>query len=273
MPELVEVQIIADHLRGVILGRRIRDIRVHTPLVVVGRPTALRKGLRGAIVQEVTRRGKFLVLHLAHGHTLVIDLRMTGQLRWFPPAEPYDSHTHVSVDWTDLPEQLRYRDVRKFGRFRLLPTASLADVPPLARLGPDALHLSLRAFERCLAGRRRIIKAALLDQSVLAGLGNIYTDEALFRAQLHPERPVASLSPAERRALHRAIQEVLREGIRHGGSSIDTYLHPDGSKGRFQTRHRVFQRRGLPCVRCGTPIVRVVVGSRGTHLCPECQRL
>jgi len=272
VPELVEVQTIVDRLRGVILGRRIRDVHVRTPLVVVGRPTVLRKGLREAMVQEVTRRGKYLVIQFTREHTLVIDLRMTGQLRWFPPGEPPDSHTHLVFTWTDLPDQLRYRDVRKFGRFRLLPTASLSQIPPLARLGPDALHLSLAVFETCLAGRRRTIKAALLDQSVLAGLGNIYTDESLFRAQLHPERLVASLSPTERRALYRAMQAVLREGIRHGGSSIDTYLHPDGGKGTYQTRHRVFQRRGLPCVRCGTAIVRLVVGGRGTHLCPQCQR-
>lgn len=272
MPELVEVQTIADSLRGTIPGHRIQDVRIRTPLIVVGQPAALRKGVRGATVQEVTRRGKFLVIHLAHGATLLIDLRMTGQLRWFPPEEPLDPHTHLAFIWMDLPDQLRYRDVRKFGRIRLLQTARLTEVPPLARLGPDALQLSFQTFEQCLEGRRRSIKAALLDQAVLAGLGNIYTDESLFRAQLHPERAVISLSSKERRALYRAIQEVLREGIRYRGSSIDTYLHPDGGKGTFQTRHQVFQRRGLPCVRCGTAIVRLVVGGRGTHLCPQCQR-
>ncbi len=273
MPELVEVQTIVDSLRSAIVGRRIRDVHVRTALLVVGRPTALRRGLRGAAVREVTRRGKYIVIHLAHGQTLLIDLRMTGQLRWYPPQESPDAHTHLILTWAELPDQLRYRDVRKFGRFRLLPTEHLTEVPPLARLGPDALELSLRAFETRLEGRRRTIKAALLDQSVLAGLGNIYTDESLFRARLHPERSAASLSPAERRTLHRAMREVLLEGLTHGGSSIDTYLHPDGTKGAFQMRHRVFQRHGLPCVRCGMAIVRIVVVGRGTYLCPHCQPL
>lgn len=273
MPELAEVQTIVDSLRGVIVGRRIVDVQVRTALVVEGRPTVLRKGLRWAIVQEITRRGKYIVARLDHDHTLVIDLRMTGQLRWFPPHEPPDKHTHLLITWEDLPEQLRYRDVRKFGRFRLIPTASLSEVPPLVRLGPDALGVSLEAFEMRLAGKRRGIKSTLLDQSVLAGLGNIYTDESLFRATLHPERDTASLLPAERRDLYQAIQEVLGEGLMYGGSSIDTYRHPDGTKGAFQTRHRVFQRKGLPCVHCGTAIIRVVVGGRGTHLCPHCQRL
>ncbi|MBI3328689.1 MAG: hypothetical protein HYZ81_18555 [Nitrospinae bacterium] len=186
MPELAEVQIIVDSLRGAIVGRHIADVRVRTALLVEGPPTALRKGLRGTIVQEVTRRGKYIVATLDRGQTLVIDLRMTGQLRWFPPQEPPDKHTHLLISWEELPEQLRYRDVRKFGRFRLIPTASLTEVPPLARLGPDALGVSLEAFERRLAGKRRGIKSALLDQSVLAGLGNIYTDESLFRAKVHP---------------------------------------------------------------------------------------
>ncbi|MBI3328425.1 MAG: bifunctional DNA-formamidopyrimidine glycosylase/DNA-(apurinic or apyrimidinic site) lyase [Nitrospinae bacterium] len=272
MPELVEVQTIVDSLRGAIVGRRIADIRVRTPLVVQGQPVALRKGLRGRIVLEVTRRGKYILARLTHDHTLVIDLRMTGQVQWSPPQEPPDKHTHLLITWEGLPEQLRYRDVRKFGRLRLLPTASLAQAPPLARLGPDALGISLAAFEARLAGKRRGIKSALLDQGVLAGLGTIYTDESLFRAKLHPARATASLSSLERRALHQAVQEVLCEGLMYGGSSIDTYRHPDGTKGTFQTRHRVFQRKGLPCVRCGTVIIRVVMGGRGTHLCPRCQR-
>ncbi len=219
------------------------------------------------------RRGKYLLLGLDDGHTLIVHLRMTGDLRVCPreeaTARPPDRHTHV-VFRLDRGDELRFRDPRKFGRMWLVEDPDRV----VGHLGPEPLDPRLRAEElaRRLAGRRATIKALLLDQRILAGIGNIYADEALHRAGIDPRRPGGSLDADQVAALLQAIRTVLAEAIQARGSSLRDYTPPDGSAGTYQEQHRVFRRDGQPCPVCGTPIQRTVLVQRSTYFCPTCQR-
>jgi formamidopyrimidine-DNA glycosylase len=215
-----------------------------------------------------------MLLGLASGATLIVHLRMTGHLQVEPAITAPDKHTHVLFD-LDSGEHLRYRDSRKFGRIWLVDDVA----PVLARLGPEPLSddFTPAGLGQRLAGRQAAIKALLLDQSIVAGVGNIYADEALFRAGLHPLRRGGSLEAAELARLHAAVCAVLAEGIAAAGSSlgvssIQNYQRPSGQPGGFQEQHRVFQRTGQPCPVCGAPIARIVVAQRSSHFCPHCQK-
>jgi len=194
---------------------------------------------------------------------LTIHLGMTGSLLWNGTPGP-----HTRAEFVLDGDRLLFNDLRQFGRLH----AGTQPPAGLARLGPEALQISARELAERLAGRRGRIKALLLDQRILAGLGNIYADEALFRAGIHPCAVPARLAPERIRRLHRAIRQVLREAIAAGGSSISDYVDADGAPGNFQFAHRVYRRTGLPCRRCGAKIRRTLVSQRGTHYCPRCQR-
>ena len=259
MPELPEVETIARTLAPRILGRRIVDARFHSRLVVREDPARLRRRIVGRTVAAVRRHGKFLLLDLG-GETLAIHLGMTGRLLWDAAPGPY-TRAEFLLDGGVL----LYDDVRQFGRIELADRA--------AALGPDALSISEAGFLRRLAARRGRVKPLLLNQAFLSGLGNIYVDEALFRARLHPLARAERLGPVRARRLHRAIGEVLAAAIAAGGSSISDYVDSDGRAGAFQLEHRVYGKEGEPCVVCGAAIRRIVVAQRGTHYCPRCQRL
>ncbi len=273
MPELPEVETIVRGLRQgsrergpAVVGRTIARVSVHWARhIATPSPRALKQALPGQRIGAVARRGKYLVFELTRG-VLLIHLKMSGDLVVVPSSAPPDPHARTVFHFEDGSE-LRFRDTRKFGKVFYVPQAEDVTGP----LGPEPLERSFTAARlgRMLAARRRLLKPLLLDQTFVAGLGNIYADEALHRAGLHPLRRSDTLSPAEVRALWRGIRQALQTGLRHNGASIDWAYRGGG----FQNHFRVYDREGEPCLTCGTPIRRIVVGQRGTHLCPHCQTL
>jgi len=277
MPELPEVETIARTLREggregpPLLGRTLRGAHVlWARTLATSDPPTFAQTLAGQTVRSVGRRGKFLVLGLSRGHSLLIHLRMSGDLRWQPPPPDPQTpptpapHDRLILEFTDG-WRLCFNDPRKFGRVWLVEHADSV----LAELGPEPLDesLSAEAFHRRLSATRRALKPLLMDQRFLAGLGNIYADEALFHANLHPLRPAHTLTFHEASRLLEAIRLVLREGIRRNGASID-WVYRGGD---FQHHFAVYGRAGQPCRRCGTPIQRLRIAQRSAHFCPQCQ--
>ena len=281
MPELPEVETIARELRPLVLDATITGAWWDWPRVIRHpAPEELAAAVAGRTILDVARRGKWLLLELTGEAVFAIQVKMTGQLFVLPADAPRDRHVHFLLEFVDG-RQLRLRDVRKFGRVGLYrrDEAGLIrgadEVRELfAEHGPEPLsdELTLPAFRQLLRARRGRLKPLLLDQSFLAGIGNIYADEALWRARLHPLRRVTSLRPADERALYHAIRSVLAEAVERRGSSVDDYTAPEGD-GEMQDYLRTYQRTGEPCPRCGRPIRRIVLGARGTHFCSWCQRL
>lgn len=275
MPELPEVETTRRHLAPVLVGRTVVEVDVAErtarrnagPAEVAGR-------LTGRTVVGLGRRGKFLLAALDSGATWVIHLGMSGRIRIAGPGEPREAHTRF-VAVLDDGVEVRLVDSRTFGFVAVLDPDELEAA--LRRIGPDALDDlptadTLRAL---LAGRRAPVKALLLDQRLVSGLGNIYADEVLHRAGIHPLRPGGSLRASELDALREAVADVLAEGIAAGGASLDdlAYLLPDGRAGAFTSRLAVYGRAGEPCPVCGSPVERVVVSGRSSHFCPRCQPL
>jgi len=273
MPELPEVETIARGLRAVLPGRRIVGVRLGKT-DFIDDPVAIEQQVPGARIAAVRRLGKFLLLDLessngnTHRSSLLIHLGMTGRLVTCDPAEPVPNHTHVFFTLDDGRE-LRYTDVRRFGRMGLLQESS--EDKSIGSLGLDPLEASKDQFVALLKNRSARIKALLLDQHVLRGIGNIYADESLWRARIHPMRLGGGLTGDELRRMYRAVREVLNEAIRLRGSSIADYVDSDGNLGGFQRRHRVYQRDGKKCFRCGAIICRIIVAGRSSHFCPRCQ--
>jgi formamidopyrimidine-DNA glycosylase len=265
MPELPEVETVVRGLQGPVVGRTFTAVTVDWPRSVRPSPEALRLRLPGRRVAALTRRAKYLVFHLEGGGALLIHLKMSGNLRVEPAGEPMPGHVHIVFE-LDNGHQLRFQDTRKFGRVYLVDNpAEVTD-----RLGPEPLAPGFTAakFRALFAGRRGRLKPMLLKQEFLAGVGNIYADEGCFRAGLDPRRPVQSLAPAELNRLHRGLRAALRTGIMHRGASLDAVYRG----GEFQNHFRVYGRTGEPCVKCRTPVRRVILGGRSTHFCPRCQQ-
>lgn len=272
MPELPEVETVRARLAPVLAGRRIEgaailDPRLTRPLD----PALVSAELRGERVGSVERRGKYLIVRFESGRALLVHLRMTGSFRIAARGALDDDRHRRAVLSMDNQSDVAYRDVRRFGTWELLEPGELDDYLA-ARLGPEPLGRFPGALlARRLDGRRTSLKVALLDQRTVAGLGNIYVDEALWHARLHPLRPAGSLAPHEVRALHRAIRMVLRRGIERQGASLRDYADPDGRAGSMQEELRVYGREGSPCERCGHALAKIRVAGRGTWLCPRCQ--
>jgi formamidopyrimidine-DNA glycosylase len=273
MPELPEVESVRRQLEPALVGRRFERVQIDDPrLVRPYEPAEVAAELEGERVAAVERRGKYLIVRFESGRVLLIHLRMTGSLLSAPNGSlPDDPHRRAVVKLDDGSD-VGYRDVRRFGTWLLLEPGQAG--PYLAaRVGDeplDALFTAARLGER-LAGRRTTLKAALLDQRTLAGLGNIYVDEALWRARLNPLRPAAGLDRNELRRLHRGIRAALEHGLARQGSTLRDYRLPDGSGGSMQSEFRVYGRRDEPCDRCGTLIARTQVAGRTTWFCPTCQ--
>ncbi|HET7367796.1 MAG TPA: bifunctional DNA-formamidopyrimidine glycosylase/DNA-(apurinic or apyrimidinic site) lyase [Gaiella sp.] len=274
MPELPEVETIRRRLAPVLEGATIERAEIADPrLTRPVDPALVADALRGERIEALDRRGKYLLWRLSSGRTLVVHLRMTGSLRHASDGElPEDAYRRATLA-LDTGAAVGYRDVRRFGTWELLDEGHLR--PYLdARLGPEPLAGSFTAsrLAALAAGRTTPVKAFLLDQRRIAGVGNIYADEALWRAQIHPLRPAGELSADELGRLHRALRAVLRKGIERQGSTLRDYVTPDGDGGAMQHEFHVYGRFGEPCDRCGRPIERIVVGGRGTWFCPHCQR-
>ena len=270
MPELPEVETVVRGLRGPLVGRTITAAWLDWPNSLVHpNPDEFRTQIAGQQVQQITRRGKYILCGLDRA-TLIIHLKMTGRLYVIPDTARQEADRWVHFRFQlDNAHQLRFSDARKFGRVYLTPDPGWV----VNKLGPEPLEdaFTLDAFRDRLARRSGILKALLLNQSFVAGIGNIYADEALFRACIHPQRTADSLAPAEQAALYESIRAVLNAGITCEGASINWYRKPDGTQGEAQKHFFAYGRTGQPCLRCGTPIDRIQVGGRSTHFCPTCQ--
>jgi formamidopyrimidine-DNA glycosylase len=274
MPELPEVETIRLTLEPHVVGRRFERVEINDPrLVRPFEPMAVAAELEGERVTALDRRGKYLVVRFESGRVLLIHLRMTGSLRHAAAGSLADDPHRRAVVRLDDGSDVAYRDVRRFGTWRLLEPDEV-DPYLQQRLGREPLErtFTARRLAESLAGRKAPIKAALLDQRTVAGLGNIYVDEALWRAEVHPLRPAGTLDDDEIARLTKGIRQALRAGIARQGASLRDYSTPDGRRGRMQERFRVYGREGEPCPRCGTPIDKIRAGGRGTWYCPNCQR-
>jgi formamidopyrimidine-DNA glycosylase len=273
MPELPEVESVRRQLEPALVGRRLESVTIHDArLVRPYEPAEVAAELEGERAVAVERRGKYLVVRFESGRVLLIHLRMTGSLLHAAAGSLQEDPHRRAVVRLDDGSDVAYRDVRRFGTWLLLEPGE-AEPYLSERVGDeplDVLFTAARLGER-LAGRRTSLKAALLDQRTLAGMGNIYADEALWRAKLNPLRAASSLDRAELRRLHRAIRAALEHGLARQGSTLRDYRLPDGSGGTMQDEFRVYGRGGEPCDRCGTPISRTRVAGRTTWFCPTCQ--
>ena len=273
MPELPEVETVRRQLEPVLVGRRFERVEINDPrLVRPFEPVAVAAELEGERVAEVDRRGKYLIFRFESGRVLLVHLRMTGSFRHRRDGAGEDDPHRRAVVRLDDGSDVAYRDVRRFGTWLLVEPEELE--PYLAdRLGEEPLVAGFTParLARRLAGRRAPIKAVLLDQRTLAGLGNIYVDEALWGARLHPKRPAGELDANDVRRLHGAIRRVLQTAIERRGSTLRDYSTPRGRRGSMQRAFKVYGRMNEPCDRCGTPIEKTRTGGRGTWYCPHCQ--
>jgi formamidopyrimidine-DNA glycosylase len=273
MPELPEVETVRAALAPVLTGRTLDAVDiVDTRLVRPFEPRAVADELEGEQIAAVERRGKYLIFRFESGRSLLIHLRMTGSLRHVTNGAPADDPYRRAVVKLDDGSDVMYRDVRRFGTWLLLEPDEL-DPYLASRLGaePFSSDFTPSRFAARLANRRAPIKAALLDQRTLAGMGNIYVDEALWRARIHPLTPAGDLAPDEIRRLRAAVRRALQAGIARQGASLRDYAKPDGGRGRMQDEFKVYERADQPCDRCGTPIEKTRVAGRGTWYCPHCQ--
>ena len=266
MPELPEVETIKRELEQVILGKKITEVCVHHPTVIrEPSPDKFKKGLTGAVIKNILRRAKVLVLELSNGKFLVIHLKMTGQLVY--PGNGKKSRVSFRLSDGKI---LDFNDQRLFGELRLLD--DWRSLPFIQGLGPEPFDLGADEFKRMLGAKKTKIKPLLMDQTFISGIGNLYAAEALFRAKIHPERASSSLSEKEKEGLFKAIRDVLNEAIKSGGSSVDDYVRVSGAPGDYARHHKVYGREGEPCVICKTPVKRIALGGRGTYFCPRCQK-
>ena len=297
MPELPEVETVRRGLSEYSVGKTITSETHDTAKSFVAAAADESEFFCGATVTAVRRRAKALMIDLSSGYSLLVHLKMTGQLVYvgathgadttaverFGAGHPSDSligalpdtSTRVIISFSDG-SHLYFNDQRKFGWMRLLPTAEIPDVPFIAALGPEPLvpdFTEAQFAARFARHPKTTIKAALLNQSVVAGVGNIYADESLWGAKIHPARRVETITPAEFAALYTDVRAVMNLSIEKGGSSNRTYVNAKGEKGKYMDFARVFRREGHPCPRCGTTIEKIRVAGRGTHICPHCQVL
>ena len=275
MPELPEVQTIVDDLKSAgFIGAAITGAQVFWTRTISGLSAAtFCRRINKQTLTNIRRRGKFIVFDLSGHDHLLIHLRMTGRLLWAAPEQARSKHEHVILTFQNQ-RQLRFHDTRKFGRFYLVQDAETI----LGRLGPEPLapEFTVRVFSRLLGPRQGRLKPLLLNQSFIAGLGNIYADEALWEAKIHPLRSASSLSGAETKALHQAVRNVLKRGLKNLGTTLgagqSNFYSIARNKGRNRDQLMVFRRTDLPCLRCKTLIERIVVAQRSTHVCPKCQK-
>jgi formamidopyrimidine-DNA glycosylase len=275
MPELPEVETVARGLQSTVAGRRILRVTLGKT-DFIDNPEDVIRELPGAEIRVVERFGKFLLLRLRreaassleNEAALLVHLGMTGMLSPWAAAQPHAKHTHALMALDDGRE-LRYVDPRRFGRIAYLPPDVLRE--ELKRFGADPLLVGLDEFTDRIQSRTSRIKALLLDQSVLRGVGNIYADESLWRANIHPERVGSGLTPKELKALYRALQAILNRAISMRGSSISDFVDAEGLPGEYQAHHKAYGREGEPCLRCKTPIRRIIVAGRSSFFCPTCQ--
>lgn len=277
MPELPEVESVVQGLNRLVLGEKIKNVEVRWPRIIESPAVAdFKNQLEGQFFEEVKRRGKFILFYLTD-YVLISHLRMEGKYQFVDPKneveDPFDTkHTHV-IFHLESGYELRYLDVRKFGRMSLVNIGQEFNHKSLAKLGPEpvAEEFKLAEMQEFLTKRTKSIKGVLLDQHVVVGIGNIYADEILYQAKIHPTRPANSLTATEEERLYEAIISILEKAVTKGGTTIRSYENAFGENGNYQEYLRVYGKTGEACVRCDTKIEKIKVVGRGTHFCPNCQ--
>lgn len=287
MPELPEVETVRIGLQGFLPGKVVKAVHHDWPKSFPNAPAEVAQFLVGAKILEVKRRAKVLLIQLSTKYSLVIHLKMTGQLVYrgeherFGAGHPNDSlvhdlpdkTTHVQLDFADG-SHLFFNDQRKFGWVRLMPTVEVPTLDFFLKVGPEPLNDDFKDtdfIQRLMRRKRSNLKAVLLDQTVIAGIGNIYADEGLWAAKIHPETRVEDVPTTKLKKLYTELRAVLKLSIEKGGSTNRNYVNAEGKKGSYMSFAKVFRRQGKPCQRCGTIIIKTRVAGRGTHLCPVCQ--
>lgn len=266
MPELPEVETVKRELEKVILGKKITDVIINNPKVIKEpKREDFVKGLKNTVIKNIFRKGKLLILEVSSGKSLAIHLKMTGQLVY--PGDAKKSR--VSFVLSDG-KFLDFNDQRLFAELRLIDDWRNLDF--IRRLGPEPFDLNPGQFKEMLALKKTKIKPLLMDQSFVAGIGNLYASEALFRAGIYPARSASSLTDQEKELLFKEIKETLQEAIKHKGSSVDQYVQLSGNPGNYAKYHKVYDRKNKPCFICKTPIKRIALGGRGTFFCSKCQK-
>lgn len=274
MPELPEVESVKRGLNKTIVGCTIKFVEVFWDRII-SKPknvTKFKQRLTNQTFEKVERRGKFLLFYL-NEEVIISHLRMEGKYFLFEKNEPKTKHTHV-IFHLDNGEDLRYLDVRKFGRMSLVKRGEEFNDPSLIKLGPEPKEefFTYESIHPFLLNKTKAIKSILLDQQLVVGIGNIYADEILFRAKIHPETPAGSLTENQEKSLHQNIIKVMRSAVKAGGTTIRTYANAFGKEGNYQNKLLVYGKDGTPCQRCGTIIKKIKVNGRGTHYCPRCQK-
>jgi formamidopyrimidine-DNA glycosylase len=276
MPELPEVETVRRGLEPLLVGKTICGIQIKQPAILLPEPEAFATILPGLQIMALKRQGKYLIFELSDDWRLVIHLRMTGKLLWTPQGQsPVPIHTHVIIDFP-IGQQLRFHDVRRFGRWWLVPANHLQQISGLAKLGPEPIQADFSGLMLAKQLKKKTktkIKSALLDQTIVAGLGNIYVDETLFTARIHPQRTVDSLTIKDINKLAEAAQQVLELAIERRGTSFRDYLDGLAQPGENQNYLQVFHRAGEPCPHCGNLIQREKIAGRSSFYCPICQEL
>lgn len=266
MPELPEVETVKRELEKVILGKKVKEVCIHHPSVIrEPTPAKFKKGLEGAIFKNALRKAKVLILELSNGKSLVIHLKMTGQLIY--PGDGKKSRVTFKLS---NGKNLDFNDQRLFAELRLLD--HWKDLKFIQSLGPEPFDMSPEKFKEMLSMKKTKIKPLLMDQTFISGVGNLYAAEALFRARINPERPASSLSAKEKESLLKEIKDTLTEAIKYKGSSVDQYVQLTGEQGDYVKHHKVYDREGKPCLVCKMPIKKISLGGRGTYFCPKCQK-
>lgn len=272
MPELPEVETVVTGLRNVIVGQRVASARLLSKQLFRFNPKNFSDIVFGKTIKSVKRKGKQIIIELSEGWVLWGHLRMTGKLWLLDLDAPETKFDGAVFELKPLGKKMVFYDQRRFGRIKLMKKETLGELKEYTRLGPDALEVSAEEFVRRLKERKKRLKSLLLDQTAIAGLGNIYADESLFEAQIHPAAVSSRLSAGRLSKLYVAIQRVLTRAVRAGGSSIRDYSAVDGRRGYFQVEHKVYQKTGEGCAVCGAKIKRIRMAQRSTHFCPRCQK-
>lgn len=273
MPELPEVETVKKTLKALVIGETISEVVINWPKIIK-EPTdteLFKDKIDNQTILDIKRKGKFLLFELSD-YTLVSHLRMEGKYGVFPHTDPFDKHTHIIFNFKSG-KSLRYHDVRKFGTMHLYKKGHEMEVPPLNQLGPDPFESEyhLETIYPRVKSSKRVIKNILLDQNIIAGLGNIYVDETLYRAKIHPLRPGDSLSEEEVKTIMAEAEKTLSQAIEQGGTTIRSYVNSQGQIGMFQQQLFAYGQEDQPCKRCGQPIIKIKVSNRGTHYCRTCQ--
>lgn len=275
MPELPEVETVRRALEQLVVGATVTDAQVYWPKIInydeYGGVEGFERDMRGQTLQAIHRRGKYLLFEW-DDYAWISHLRMEGKFLVVDHQEPRDAYSHVVLSLDDG-RDLRYRDVRKFGRIQMLPKAELKNGVQKLGLGPEPENLTAEYLAGKFARTQRLIKPVLLDQKVLAGVGNIYADEVLFRSHVHPMQPANTLTTSEIKLISESVQAIMSAATAQGGTTIRSYANAYGEAGQFQVALHAYGQAGKPCSRCGTQIEKIKVAQRGTHYCPNCQKL